>query len=64
MANNLAWTQQHCGLNVTITSKDVVYAPAESKKTPPFSPLYPFLLCGMHYMKKCKNIYAQMSRAT
>ncbi len=64
MPKNLAWTQQHGGLHVTITGKVVVYDPAESKKTPPFSPLYPFLLCGMHYKKKCKNINAQMSRAT
>jgi hypothetical protein len=42
MPKNLAWTQQRHGLNVTITSKVVVYASAERAK----KLLYPFLLCG------------------
>jgi hypothetical protein len=42
MPKSLAWTQQHDGLNVTITSEVVVYASAERAK----KLLYPFLLCG------------------
>jgi hypothetical protein len=36
------------GLSVTITSKVVVYAPAETADTLTLFLLYPFLLCGAH----------------
>jgi hypothetical protein len=49
MPKGLAWTQQHNGLNVTITSKVVVYASADrAEKLPLFSPpSFSPLWCGL-----------------
>ncbi len=47
MPENLAWTQQHLGLNEAITSKVVVYKPAERAEKIYLFLLYPFLLCGI-----------------
>jgi hypothetical protein len=52
MPTNLAWTQQHGGLNVTITSKVVVYTPDEKAEQLYLFLLYPFLfLCALHSQK-------------
>jgi hypothetical protein len=55
----VAETQQHCGLNVTITNKDRVYAPAErAEKLPLFSPLpfsplwYTVPVCGDRFINQ------------
>jgi hypothetical protein len=46
MPKNLVWTQPQVDLNVTITSKVVVYAPAERAEKLLRFLLYPRFLCG------------------
>jgi hypothetical protein len=62
MPKNLAWTQQRGGLNVTIMSKVVVYAPAEITDKLPLVLLYPFLLCGFIVLISVKGVVILNSR--